>query len=89
MRQNALCRRVEGTRGLGPSLRHSPITMAGMDQSMGSGTRQAVLAMLRWRQERTRRLHRKTRIDRAVELLAYHCESAIRALAAVATATGP
>jgi hypothetical protein len=56
--------------------------MAGMDTSMGSGTRQEVLATLRRRDQGAGRPHRKKPIDQAVELLGYHRKSAIRALAA-------
>jgi hypothetical protein len=55
--------------------------MAGMDDSMGLGTRQEVLAKLRQRYQGAGRLHRKKLIDQAVELLGYHRKSAIRALA--------
>ncbi|MFM8419302.1 MAG: hypothetical protein ACKOEQ_04160 [Verrucomicrobiota bacterium] len=53
-----------------------------MDTSMGSGTRQEVLAKLRRRYQGAGRPHRKKLIDQAVELLGYHRKSAIRALAA-------
>ena len=55
--------------------------MAGMDTSMGSGTRQEVLARLRRRDQGAGRPDRKKLIDEAVELLGYHRRSAIRALA--------
>ena len=85
---NAICARMfvtgggVGRGGWDNRCARSPVTMAGMDTSMGSGTRQEVLAKLRRRYQGAGRPHRKKLIDQAVELLGYHRKSAIRALAA-------
>lgn len=56
--------------------------MAGMDNSMGSGTRREVLATGRRRHQGAGRLHRRKRINQAVELLGYHRKPVMHALAA-------
>ena len=56
------------------------VTVAGMDITMSSGTRQEVLKNLRRRYQGAGPAYRRKLIDQAVEVLGYHRKSAIRAL---------
>lgn len=71
-----------GRRGWKDRCARSAVTVAGMDESMSTGTREEVLGKLRRRYRGAGLLHRRKLIDQAVELLGYHRKSAIRALSA-------